>query len=441
MSMMRTIPSTFLLVVLVCGFAIVNSANFGKAQASTYVDGIINADTTWTEASSPYILNGQLTINSGVTLTIEAGTTINLNIYNMQIDGKLIAIGNNINHIYINGAKGTTSRQTVTIGASNCTIENAILTSVELHIDSVPEAETAVYQKIINNTIINGGILFQGSPIISNNNIIGWISDNSGDRPTISNNTISNPYGISAIFVGASNGTISNNIISNSRYGVQAEISHLMGSENFPVITNNTISNCTTGVYTSSSSAVISNNTIEGCTIGINVGVQQAAGTKNADPKIEANLITGNNIGITFSSSILSATDNTVTANSIGLELMSSATSNIHRNNIYENNQYNAYSGVSSDFSLDGNWWGTTDVQAINQSIYDFKHDPTIGIVSFIPFLTSSNLNAPLLTSADSPSPSPTIPEMTPVVVVLALTVVTVGCTIVLRKRNRLPIR
>ena len=39
------------------------------------VSGTITEDTTWTAANSPYTLTGHITVDSGVTLTIEPGVT------------------------------------------------------------------------------------------------------------------------------------------------------------------------------------------------------------------------------------------------------------------------------------------------------------------------------------------------------------------------------
>jgi hypothetical protein len=67
----------------------------------------------------------------------------------------------------------------------------------------------------------------------------------------------------------------------------------------------------------------------------------------------------------------------------------------------------------------------TTDTQAINQTIYDFKNDFNLGSLTFIPFLSSPNTQAPTSPTStpepsttpspsvsDSPIPSPTVPEL-----------------------------
>ena len=92
-------------------------------------------------------------------------------------------------------------------------------------------------------------------------------------------------------------------------------------------------------------------------------------------------------------------------------------TANITLNNIFSN--YNSTGGYLQNIhitflenlSLSNNWWGLTDVSAINQTIWNFKNDTThLGIVSFTPFLNQSILNAPSVPTVipvPTPPPSP----------------------------------
>ena len=40
------------------------------------------------------------------------------------------------------------------------------------------------------------------------------------------------------------------------------------------------------------------------------------------------------------------------------------------------------------------NWWGTTDTQAIDLTIHDFKYNLTLSKVTFMPILTEPNIEA-----------------------------------------------
>ena len=64
------------------------------AGGQTDVSGIINTDTTWTAANSPYRVTGSITVAAGVTLTIQPGTRIEASHYQgIYVDGILNAVG------------------------------------------------------------------------------------------------------------------------------------------------------------------------------------------------------------------------------------------------------------------------------------------------------------------------------------------------------------
>ena len=59
----------------------------------------------------------------------------------------------------------------------------------------------------------------------------------------------------------------------------------------------------------------------------------------------------------------------------------------INNNNIVSNS-VNSITATTANVDAENNWWGTIDTQTINQTIYDLKIDPTLGTISFVPFLT-----------------------------------------------------
>jgi len=139
---------------------------------------------------------------------------------------------------------------------------------------------------------------------------------------------------------------------------------------------------------------------------------------------------------------------NTIINNSIGLNSISSNIPSIPTvtdNNIYNNSMDNIYLGALSNSnpnilpaylstanSIDAvrNWWGTTNIQAINQSMRDSKNDSLVGTVTFSPFLTTPNsqafpnLNAPVPTlTASSILSNTLIVTIIAVVIVVAVVV------------------
>ncbi|TFH00806.1 MAG: hypothetical protein E4H13_06545, partial [Calditrichales bacterium] len=66
--------------------------SLGLLYADTNVSGTIAVDSTWVVAGSPYIVQGNLTIGAGVTLTIEPDVIVRFNTnVNMLVRGRLIA--------------------------------------------------------------------------------------------------------------------------------------------------------------------------------------------------------------------------------------------------------------------------------------------------------------------------------------------------------------
>lgn len=84
-----------LLIVLLCILSL------SQSQAQTNISGGIYADTTWTKANSPYILDGSVVVFQGVNLTIEPGTTIMFKgAAQIELRGTLTAIGTATDSIY-----------------------------------------------------------------------------------------------------------------------------------------------------------------------------------------------------------------------------------------------------------------------------------------------------------------------------------------------------
>ena len=63
-------------------------------HADTLVSGTIGTNTTWTTTASPYVMTGSVTVNQGITLTIQPGVTVKAcNTCVLDIWGTLSAVG------------------------------------------------------------------------------------------------------------------------------------------------------------------------------------------------------------------------------------------------------------------------------------------------------------------------------------------------------------
>jgi hypothetical protein len=178
--------------------------------------------------------------------------------------------------------------------------------------------------------------------------------------------------------------------------------------ESSVVISKNAITGNGGGVSIGGGIVYISHNVISGCARS---GIDGEWGRAI----IERNLIINNPIGIDIpNQSNLIIRNNTIANNPVGISI-TQLSPTINYNNIENCTQNSIYLHVSNNINATYNWWGTTDTQTINQAIHDDKNDFTLGIVSFVPFLTEPNPqampdeNSPLPTPSSTPSPTPTL--------------------------------
>ncbi len=420
-----------ILIIAILGLMIIFATiPLGLAQSGTKVSGVISQNTNWTKSNSPYSLTGPLGFKQGVTLTIEAGTVVDLDHYYMQVNGTLIAKGTSTSKIQFNGG----NLQGLTINSeagSESTIQYGLINSafsansITINNCTVTGRFSASGSSSITNNMIAGGAIVSDSTSLIGNVISGIPNGYSGAHvPIVSANTQS--YSTSTVIV--QNNTI---IGGNSAYVGQAYTG--ISCFGHATITDNVITNCQEAIYIMSFSTTehieIHKNTLNnnGCGIFIEAGNSDSASNENL--LIEANLIANNVIGINVQR------DDGI------------AKPTIRNNNIY-NNGSNLNWRLPTNVDVSNNWWGTTNELAINQSIYDYKNDYNLGTVTFTPFLTAPNpeapnINTPLPTSTSSPSqtstPSPTVPEFslwTTTLFLLIFMVVPAGL-LVYHKRKR----
>jgi hypothetical protein len=347
--------SVFLLILSLL-ITIIFPIVLAQDETGTEVGGVLNENTTWTLENSPFFLTAPLLVNEGVTLTIEPGVTVYLTDHYIRVAGTLNARGTPTNPISI------------------------ICNSTEEHLDAYDDApiqftststswnEQTGFGSIIENTIINS----------TKKSFTIYIFESS---PKINNSTVLTTGGQRAIFIEGGDSVVSNCSITSNQYGMTVRTSRFL----FNYGTCN---------------ALISGNIISGCKTGINIG--------GGSPIVENNLITNNHGdeisgdgGIRIDDEITTPLirNNTIIGNSVGFNLIGSPSPTIMFNNIHDNDDYNIYlyDNSGSDIVATQNWWGTTDVSSINQSIRDFKNDFNLGTVTFVPFLMELNPNAPNL--------------------------------------------
>jgi hypothetical protein len=288
-------PRTFVFVSVLVGLILAVTVRCGNVAASTNVIGVIASDMTWTKANSPYILTGPLKVDIGVTLVVEAGATVDLGSYYVQVDGSLHAVGSGTEHVHFSGGQlrftqnsADWSEQT----GSGCIIENAALDSTSITVDggalpkifgnSICGSVSVTGFSTISNNVITGHVTVGGgSPVVSNNNILGGVSMGTTDMPIITKNAITNKEG-TGIQVNGGNGSIIGNLIYGCETGILLSPVQVLGGTWPPYPT-------------------VERNLIVNNTIGIGIGLGSRFEPGSLCPIIQKNTISGNSIGISLS--------------------------------------------------------------------------------------------------------------------------------------------
>jgi hypothetical protein len=340
MKRFRRGPS-LLITLIIVSLITVNGVHSSEAQSEgTNINGIIYSDTIWTQANGPYVLTGNVLVNSGVTLTIQAGTNVNLSNYVLKINGTLQARGDSNSPITLIGGQ-------------------IIFTQY-----STNWTESTGAGCIIQNSLITSALSLESSTLITSNCIFGGISIGNQlevaiGQPTISKNTISG-QGITLNWEAKANVYILDNVISGCSAGVKTSVP-VLNSKAYNLIEGNLIVNNTHGIE-----------------IWVN------GPNPNYKDVIRNNTITNNSVGISLNE------------NAYPNPLLST----IEYNNIYGNTEYginmDGSLGIPDDLNATYNWWGTTDPQEISQTIYDYYDNYNLGQLLFSPFLTAPNKEAPV---------------------------------------------
>ena len=407
-----------------------------KTTHATTVSGLLNVDTHWTQNDSPINLNGTVTVNSNVTLTIDPGVTVNLGMYGLFVSGTLNATGDASNGIMFIASSiynfttnvnapiffYSSSTQWNDDSSNGSIIQNANLNQIYIQITSAsPKICNCQFnfQTPYQSTIsVNGGSpiisnciivynsqgsqgytgssycvnIYGGAPKITNNQFEGTYANYSSSEikvnsgtPTITNNLFDGDY------QGSNNNGISissgNPIISDNKFKGNGYLTAIVDSSSAQfTISNNLFSNCNSGITAQSTSALtVSNNSFLNGNDGINI-------LGSASLTIAGNLIDGNSrFGISGGGYIDS---NTITNNKVGIHNPPSGT--ISNNNIV-GNTLNSIDATTTNVNAQNNWWGTTDVPTINQTIYDSKVDRSLGTITFVPFLNQPSPTAPVI--------------------------------------------
>lgn len=366
------------LSIMLIALAVSGLLSVTNTKAETTFNSIIDTDTTWTRAGSPYTLTNDVAIRTGATLTIEPGVTVNLGSHQLRVYGTLnargttdrIAFVGNSGLIVFDSESGWNEQSGI-----GCVIDNAYFSSIVIAVNGGYPKISNSYFTVSPKTAIE---IYSGSPSIINNVI-----------------NINSKGAIDAHFDSSS--VISYNLIvgNGQQYGITVS--------GTAIVSNNNITGCWTGIYAIGASTIQSNIVMNNGNDGIR--------SNNSATVIENNVLANNKCGMSGTGIIQY---NTIANNWDAGIWGPLASATITQNNIYSNGQ-NIHLTEQYDIDAVNNWWGTADINAINQTIWDRKNDPVnLGTLNFVPYLSEPNPNAPSIISSITIQPTPTLPVITP---------------------------
>ncbi len=284
---------------------------------------------------------------------------------------------------------------------------------------------------ISRNVIVGrGGVAIKGqSNVISSNTITGDIYSSAAN---VQNNAISGSLILSASIPPGSN-TLSPDEMTASNNVVSGEISVSSSSWSIQI-------NKANAITVKRGNGAISDNSV---TNGAGITINGATATiernyihGNGNPTTAASNVTYSGpFGISVINGKATISKNTISSNGVGIALFPSSDATINYNNI-QNNGFNVIleTGMPNNVDATYNWWGTTDNNAIGQSIHDFNSDFNLGTVTFLPLLSDPNTEAvpsstphtDALTTAQPTNPTPTtsVPEFAPITTLIILLIV-----------------
>lgn len=242
------------------------------ATAVTFVPGGNLPTTTWTQANSPYIVQGDVTVQAGQTLTIQAGTSVLFASTDSQasgldaarveltINGALAvqgALGSPVQFQAQNGSgAGIWYGIVVNVGANPVAIANAVVQNAVYGIRSLASGTVSLSNSTARTNSQAGIALAAGAPlldrVVASANGYGILV--TGGSPTISNSRVFS-NSIAGISVAMATGTTTveaSTIHANGAYGINVA----GGDGKTTTITNSIVTSQNYGVNRADGSTV-----------------------------------------------------------------------------------------------------------------------------------------------------------------------------------------
>lgn len=323
---------------------------------ATNVSGLITTNTTWTKSNSPYIVTGNIDVDTNATLTIEPGVVVKFDgFYVVYIDGKISMQGTDSDSIVVTSNKavpgkadyiGFDVRNSKSLDTLKFEYCHFLYASRGVHVENMPAiVKNCVFEycgaAIANNNITrsytyvdncrfynNSTAIYSYGAVIATNNIVmnciswGFYASEWNNANYCANNVFYNNYNTIVKY----NYVLNNVIYKSGNIGIR---------------------DCGT----------ISHNQVWYCQTGIFAGLN-----------IMHNGIKYNQVGV----------------------IINNSTSLVHLNCFSDNATYD-FINNGSDIDISDNYWSEPDSAKIAGRVQDFYDNFTSGKALFMPVLQSED--------------------------------------------------
>ena len=369
------------LLIAGIGFNVTKAVDYGSS--GTTVGGYISENTTWTLDGSPYIVTGDVIVESNVFVTIEPGVIVKFkNGTNLVIDGALMARGN-VTHSILFTSNATSPKPgdwgSILFRESN--VESVIEWAVIEHGDIGINIDRA--RPVIKNCTIsknNIGLSVTRSSIIIEKSSF---TDNKGQgifvphvgASLVLREIIVSSNGGDGIWTGdgAQSVTITKSaFLNNTGNGITI----FSSDQPWSITETAVLNNAGNGIHIYAHPSLVTMY-IAGCNISYNRGTgvyREKYGEQAEYPADEIRYSTikaNNQSGIYYSNKPL----------------------DVHYSNLLDNVPYDVKNSFPNDINSTHNWWGTTNATLIDERIYDYYDDFNVGKVFYKPFLVPPVVN------------------------------------------------
>lgn len=325
------------------------------AGFATNVSGIISTNATWTKANSPYIVTGDIDIDTNALLTIEPGVTIKVDgNYTIYVDGIIKALGTGSDNILF-----TSNRPSPAMGNWKGIVIRRMISTDTLVFDHChfQYADNAIYSdgflRIVNSKFDNNqfGINALQDAVINecvflNNHDAIYVTGNN-DITVVNSDIAYNVNGFSG------GGYLAHNKIHHNSYGVTS------GGKNIVIYDNEIAYNTESGIV-------------------------------NTQGSITFNQIWYNGVGIQAPISTYIA-HNGIKYNETGVLVVYNYPGQIEYNCIEQNSKYNFKNSDVNLMDMSNNYWGASDSATVMTKIFDYYSDFSKGKTILTPLLQSED--------------------------------------------------